>query len=116
MRPVGRAFKLQRATVANLARLERVLSAASAGSWDRLSEDVVSYVAIEAQNTWANFARAYYFSCFIGMRLTSGVRVRTNPLFTASTISDAQGYAINRWRRNKKRPDGAGRWDARDEP
>jgi len=116
MRPVGRAKKLERATQANLIRLGRLLDAASSGAWDRLSEDVVSYVAIEAQNTWHNFARAYYLSCFIGTRLSSGLKVGTNPMFPAASLADAQGHAINRFRQKKKRADSSGKWDPRDEP
>jgi hypothetical protein len=83
-----------------------------------MSEDVVSYVAIEAHNTWTNFARAYYFSCFVGTRLTTGAQVETKPKFAATTLADAQGWAINRFRtvKHKKKPDAAGNWNARDEP
>lgn len=77
----------------------------------------MSYVAIEGHNTWTNFARAYYFSCFVGTRLRTGGRVATSPTFTATKMADAQGWAINRFRpKKKKRPDAAGNWDARDEP
>ena len=116
MRPVGRAYKLEHATTANFLRLQKLLAAGSAGSWDRISEDLVAYVAIEAQNTWANFARAYYFSCFIETRLTSGAKVRVSPVFAGSRLVDAQGHAINRFRTKKLKPDASGKWDPRDEP
>lgn len=118
MRYTRHAASLERGTSANLSRLSKLLGAASGGTWDRLSEDVVSYVAIEALNTWANFSRAYYVSCFLGLRLRSGSTVTTSPPFPGNTPNDAIGYAVNRWRekKNKRKTLPNGTWDSRDEP
>ena len=91
---------------------------ATAGTWDRVSEDIVSYVTIEAQNTWGNFVRAYYLSCWLGTHLRSGAKVQTAPVFTAATANDVLGWAVNKYRlpKNWKKPSPSGSFDPRDEP
>lgn len=117
MRPTRRAEHLERSTVANLERLIRLTDVASVGTWDRVSEDLVSYVAIEAQNTWSNFVRAYVLSCWRNVRLQSGTRVAIAPRFAAGTENDVLGWAVNRYRtKSKIKPDKTGRYEPRDEP
>ena len=118
MTPRRRAEHLERSALRNFERLIRLSTMASAGSWDRVSEDIVSYVAIEAQNTWGNFVRAYVLSCWRGVRLRSGAQVGIAPTFPPRTENEFLGWAINRYRKpkNKVRPGPKGEYPSRDEP
>jgi hypothetical protein len=78
---------------------------------DRPADRLVTYVVIEALNTWASFARAYYLSCCIGRaRRENGVRV-TLAGATLATSLDALFWACRIMRGAKKPPS-----DRRQEP
>jgi hypothetical protein len=104
--------------LASLARLSRLTQTATSGAPSRADRDLVSYVTIETQNTWSNFVRAYYLSCFLGVRLRSGSRVGVIAPFAGTSVNDAIGYAVIRFSGTgkKRKPSSSGVWDVRDEP
>ncbi|SRR5712691_6312261 len=70
---------------------------------DKPADRLVTYVAIEALNTWASFARAYYLSCCVRRaRRENGARV-TLTGGTIATSLDALFWAC-RVVRGAKRP------------
>lgn len=61
-----------------------------------LNDDRISFVAIEAMNVWASFARAYYLSWFLRPLTISGKRVICSNHFRL--FEDALIFAIRRLR------------------
>jgi hypothetical protein len=71
---------------------------------DRAADRLVSYTAVEALNTWASFARAYYLSCCVCQaRRTSGTNVSLTGATITNTI-DALFWACQVVRGAKKPP------------
>jgi hypothetical protein len=104
--------KLRKCCCARLGRLEARLTGISTVSTGTLPEILVGNVAIESLNSWANFTRTYYLSCFLSPRTECGV-----PLSVTSTAAagDAMGIAIRTWR-PRATPNASGVWSRRDEP
>ena len=53
----------------------------------------IAFVAIEAHNLWASFARCYYISCALKAKLESGIAVNTRPTGIANP-DDAIRHAV----------------------
>ena len=76
------------------------------------SDRILSYVAIQCLNTWANFVRAYFLSCTLSPCRENGLKIQlNNPAI--HTFDDAIDAAMKRckhatWKR--------GNWTRRDEP
>lgn len=90
-----------------------MVSTAIGASRAREVDLYVSYSAMNLLNVWANFARAYYLSCAMTTRSSSGHRVSSTVHFT--TFNDAIGRAVRKFR-PKAQPNTAGQWHRRDEP
>lgn len=103
---------VRKAFSARITRLEkRFLASSAQPSYDR--DPVISYVAIEALNSWAQFSRAFYLSCVISARTESKVTVGVWP--TGMSENDAMGFAIKRLRPHAT-ANSLGVWARRDEP
>jgi hypothetical protein len=76
-------------------------------------ERIISFVTIEVQSTWSNFARCFYLSCAMGCR--EGRRSRISAAVSYATVNDALGAAILQFR-PKATPLATGMWHRRDEP
>lgn len=73
----------------------------------------ISHVAINLQNSWANFVKAYYLSCSFGTKTKSLKAVRSPHYF--SDQNSAIGFAIQAIKPHAL-PNAAGKWHRRDEP
>lgn len=80
------------------------------------SDGILSYVAIQCLNAWANFARAYFLSCTLSPWRENGSKIQlSNPAIR--TFNDAIDAAIKRcrsstWKQAAKQRE----WDRHDEP
>lgn len=64
---------------------------------DQEKERVLTFVAIDALNTWSNFARAFYLSCVFGATTVNGKRVTytvPSPMVAPLTPFEALVHAI----------------------
>jgi hypothetical protein len=78
----------------------------------RVRDDGVALTAIETLNSWRNFVRAYYLSCCLEPRGSSGGRVSLGrPLLR----SDPIGFAVTTFKPQAS-PSSLGTWSRRDEP
>ena len=115
MRPVVRLRNLRLAVFRRAERFERQIATASLQPVDPQVDMLVSDACIGLLNTWSNFARAYYLSCFLLPRREGGGRITVAGAFTAFSFNDAIDHSIAILRPYKK-PRGGGVWDSRDEP
>lgn len=111
MTPTTDSRRLVQAANGKLSRLSALLHRTAGSPADRVREDLISYIAIEALSTWAAFSRAYYISCLYNVRLARGLEVQVNPPFSGRGEVDALRWAVNRGRKKKLKT-----WTGRDEP
>lgn len=111
MTPTTEARSLERAANGKFARLGALLYRAVGLPPDRVRENLIAYITIEALSTWATFSRAYYVSCLYSTRLARGSRVKVTPPFAGRSELEALRWAVNRSRKRKLTT-----WTARDEP
>jgi hypothetical protein len=105
-------YAIRKAFSARLTRLEkRFLASSAQPPYDR--DPVISYVTIEALNSWAQFSKAFYLSCAISARTESKVTVSVSP--RGMSENDALGLAIKRYKPHAT-ANILGRWARRDEP
>lgn len=105
-------FALRSAFDGRLSRLERRFAASSGHpAFDR--DPIISYVTIEALNSWAQFSKAFYLSCAISARTEANVRVVVSPIGLSE--NDAVGRAITLFKPYAA-PAASGIWARRDEP
>jgi hypothetical protein len=116
MRRHKRLLKLRWTAHRNLLRIERRASeirlARSVLSEQRLQIECTS-IALNLQNAWGNFLRAYLISCCLGT-----ISERGNYFFNGAGITteeDALGMMIKRLRPTAK-ISAAGKWNPQDEP
>lgn len=96
----------------NIARLADLPRTAARGHARQRSQ-LLATVCIEALNSWANFARAYYLSCLLGPKAQRGHRVKAGAAFT--DFNAAIGLAVLRFKPSAA-PKADGTWHRRDEP
>jgi hypothetical protein len=85
----------------------------SAGSkWDRQTDALVTFSAIEMHSAWVQFARSYFLSCAIGAMRANGQHVLHN-LTMIKSADDALREAVYHMRPSIR---GKARWKPRDEP
>lgn len=91
MTPRRHLFFLRRSATRKIDRLRRIVTTATRQTPSRDRDYLISYVVIETQNAWSNFARAYYLSAFMSSKRCQGgtMTVPTPPC----TIADAIAYA-----------------------
>jgi hypothetical protein len=105
-------FALRAAFSGRLSRLERRFAASSGHAiFDR--DPVISYVTIEALNSWAQFSKAFYLSCSISARTEANISILVSP--TGLSENDAIGRAITIFKPYAA-PAATGMWARRDEP
>lgn len=113
MTPTRRLARLQRQTKGRLGKLRREAWVATA-STDYLIRDRASeHLALTLLNTWANFNRAYYQSCFMLPTRATGGRIRVDGRCSGWTMRDALDNSIIAVRGWTPKPGSA--WSRRDE-
>jgi hypothetical protein len=96
----------------NLARQEARFQHALLAPDLRLREQSIAQATIESLNSWRNFIRAYYESCFLYTRRKSGGRVTVGRPVVGS---DPLGFAVMSFKPSVSAT-ASGRWKRRDEP
>jgi hypothetical protein len=100
------------ARLGQLAFITRMCMVASRGDGGE-REAFISHVAINALNTWSNFARAFYLSCCFGAKSVSGKTIEPGAAILCT--HDALTIAIQNWNPKATRSI-PNRWKPRDEP
>ena len=80
---------------------------------DREADIRVSYVVLELVNTWPNFTRAYYMSCFLSPKTIMGKKITLN--LSAPDSNGAISIAMQKLKPLTQVPLN-GVWKRRDEP
>ena len=93
MRPSKYLIKLQKTAINKVHRLKRLLNNISNLSSNNEIEICLTYVTIEALNTWSNFSRSFYLSCTLHPRTVNGNRVTTR--IETGNFNEAIGEAIS---------------------
>jgi hypothetical protein len=96
----------------NIARLRKAAGAA-AQLQEKDADLSITYITLELLNTWSNFTRAYYLSCFLLPKTIKGEKITT--ILVASDSNDAVSIAMRKLKPNS-RPTPNGIWKRRDEP
>ena len=113
MRPSKYLIKLQKTAINKVHRLKRLLNNISNLSSNNEIEICLTYVTIEALNTWSNFSRSFYLSCTLHPRTVNGNRVTTR--IETGNFNEAIGEAISLYR-SSATPNPQGLWHRREEP
>jgi len=113
MRPCGRLVRLEKSTCRNFLKLNNIIAISQMTKYSMFREALITYVVIEAHNTWRNFVRAYFLSCTLNPITSSGKKISTN-LGTIS-FNQSLGLAVRAYRSNAT-PLQDGSWHRRDEP
>lgn len=96
----------------SLARAARKLPDVKRGA-DR--EILASPLVINLLNAWSNFVRAYYISCALGARSSTGAKVSSSLAGHGLSPNDIIGEAIQHFN-PRATPGAGGIWNTRDEP
>ncbi|MEZ0610455.1 hypothetical protein ACAW74_18215 [Fibrella sp. WM1] len=113
MIPRKRLSSLKKTGCKKISRLEKKVNLALAlSAKDR--DQTMSFVVIEALNTWNNFLRSLYLSLTIEARSTKGKKIIATP--PIPSFNAAIGIAINANSRFPRNPPTSGTWNRRDEP
>ena len=113
MKPCQKLIRLQRVACKNVKYLQEIGRDASGIVSVRDRNIAVSFIVIEALNTWTNFSKTFYLSCRFGARYPNGSSVTCAALFT--DFNQAIGEAILFYHPNYG-PGQSGMWRRRDEP
>lgn len=112
MRPCRYLSALHSSCEKNIARL-RNASRAAAQLSEKDADLYVTYVTLELLNTWSNFTRAYYLSCFLSPKSMKGKKITT--VLLAPDLNGAISIAMQKLKpRTQPPPNGV--WKRRDEP
>ena len=112
MRPCKHLGVLQYSCKKNIERLRKISVDAIKLS-ERDADVYIAYVTLELLNTWSNFTRAYYLSCFLSPKSARGRKITTR--LTASDSDDAISIAMQKLKPRFPIPSN-GTWKRRDEP
>lgn len=114
MRPVRNLQSLAKSTTYRLNALRVGFDYCIGGALsNRATKGLITSIAIDALNTWANFSRSYYLSCRVGAYLENHGSVSCVTPFTS--FNDCIGDAVTLYRPSA-RPNARGEWHRRDEP